>query len=424
MLAMFFLMSGGLLQGCVSDDEVDTGPESMESVADRLVKFSPLGDIPDDPTNAWADDPSAAWLGRWLFFDNRLSGSGKFSCASCHEPSLAFGDGESFSTATGTTARHAPTVLNTAYNDWMFWDGRADSHWMQALGPIEDSGEQNASRLLVVHLLDEDPDLRMAYEQVFGELADFSAMPEAGKPSDDPDDVLGQAWDSLSEDDQDLVNSTYVNVGKAIAAYERLLVRGTAPFDTYVEGVVEDDIDKQAAISAEAKAGLELFLGEGNCHFCHSGPNFSNNEFHNIGLAPAVGTNLDDIGRYGGIAKLLASEFNGVGPYSDDPESVALKLNHLVQDYEQEGQYKVPSLRNVADTAPYMHGGQFDSLTDVVNYYSELDQEPVWGHREDLMVELNWSDEQVASMVAFLESLSGETLPEVLMGPPASPIPE
>jgi cytochrome c peroxidase len=406
----------------------DSGGVDWSAVEAAAADHAPLPALPADPTNRVADEPGAAWLGRWLFFDARLSGSGEFSCASCHDPSLGFGDGRALSVATGTTARHAQTVLNSAHNSWFFWDGRADTQWMQALGPLEDRNEQATSRLAIAHLVDEDEELRAAYEGVFGELPDFGdqdRFPAEGRPVPGaPDDPLDVAWSGMEAADQVLVETVFANVGKAIAAYERQLVRGDSTFDRWASAVAAGEADAQGSsgMSDAALEGFSLFLGEGNCHFCHAGPLFTNREFHNIGLAPAEGTALDDLGRYDGIARLLADPFNGAGAYSDDPATGALDLDHLALGDEQFGQFKTPSLRNVAETAPYMHGGQFQTLTDVVRYYSLLDQEPLWGHREDLMQPLEWSDAQIAAVVAFLESLSGAPLDAELLGPPASPI--
>ena len=411
------------------DDSSVGGDDSGTPAAPnpRILALSPLPPPPADPTNRVAEDPDAAWLGRFLYFDTRLSGTGTFSCATCHDPSKGFTDGLPFSEAAGTTARHAPTVLNSVYNAWFFWDGRADSHWAQALGPIENPAEQDSSRLAVAHLVADDPELSVAYAQVFGALPDLSdgaRFPPTGRPLPlDPTHPDNLAWEGMTPADQDLVNQVFANVGKAIAAYERLLIRGNAPFDTYVEGLREDDPEKLAALSPEAVQGLDLYLGEGKCFFCHTGPNFSTGSFANIGLAWVPGLQPDDIGRFQGITALLADPFNGLGAYSDDPEAVEDKVGHLVQGAEQVGQFKIASLRNVAETAPYMHGGQFATLTDVVGYYSRLDQTPEWGHREDLMVPLEWDDQQIAAVVAFLESLTGEPLDPELTTAPASPIP-
>lgn len=402
----------------------DSGVDPWVALA---LQHSPLPAVPAEPTNAWADDPDAAWFGRWLFYDPRLSGSGAHSCATCHDPALGFGDGLALSQAAGTTTRHAPTLWNTAFNDWMFWDGRADSHWAQALKPIEDPAEQATSRLAVAHLVADDPLLRAAYERIFGALPDLSdraRFPAQGKPTGDPDDPLDQAWAGMTEEDRHAVDLVFSHLGKAIAAYERQLVRGDAPFDRWVEGLQDGDPDKLGAISQEAVAGFELFRGEGNCHLCHAGPTMTNHAFHNVGLAWVPGTRQDDLGRYEGITAVLEDPFNGQGAFSDDPGAALYKLGYLVQGPEQLGQFKVPSLRNVALSAPYMHGGQLPTLTDVVRFYSELDQEPAWGFREELMVPLHWDEAQIASVVAFLESLTGAAPDPSLLGPPASPVPE
>lgn len=422
----------GLLVACNGEGPGETGLPGGDDTADgvdeaQILALSPLPPPPADPTNAVADDPDAAWLGRWLYFDTRLSASGEHSCATCHDPAQGFGDGLSFSEAAGRTDRHAPTVLNTVYNSWFFWDGRADTHWAQALGPIENDKEQGTSRLAVVHLVTGDDELREAYEAVFGELPDVSdpdRFPADAKPlPNSPGDERNQAWEAMTEADQHTVNVVYSNLGKAIAAYERLLVMEDSPFDRYVEGLRTGDAELQGAISAEAVAGLELYLGEGNCHFCHSGPIFTNREFHNIGMATDPGQRLDDLGRYEGIPKLLEDPFNGAGAYSDDPGSSEVKLGYLTLGDEQLGQFKVPSLRNVALSPPYMKAGQLETLEDVVRFYSELPEEPMFGHREDLMVELDWSEDEIAQVVAFLESLTGEPLDEELTGPPDSPVP-
>ena len=421
----------GLTTGCADEgDETGVVGASDDTGTDleaELLALSPLPPMPADPTNAVADDPDAAWLGRWLYFDARLSSTGEYSCATCHDPTMGFGDGLRFSEAAGITDRHAPSILNTAWNTWFFWDGRADTHWAQALGPLENDKEQATSRLALVHLVTEDDSLRQGYEAVFGGLPDFSdpeRFPADAKPlPNKPTDERQVAWAAMSAEDQHEVNVVFSNLGKAIAAYERQLVQENAPFDTYVEGRRTGDAQKLAAISEEAVAGLELYLGEGNCHFCHSGPSFSNHEFHNIGLATDPGQRLDDLGRYEGIPKLLDDPFNGVGEYSDDPGSSEVKLGYLALGDEQLGQFKVPSLRNVALSPPYMKAGQFATLEEVVHFYNELPEDPMFGHREDLMVELDWGDEEVAQMVAFLESLTGEPLPAELLGPPDSPVP-
>ena len=392
---------------------------------ERATTFSPLPTVPEDPSNAVYEDPAAAVLGQFLFFDPRLSGGGTFSCSTCHDPAKGYADAIPLSEAEGTTGRHAPTLLGVAHNDWFFWDGRADSLWAQALGPIEHPLEMNGSRLALAHLVYDDADLAQAYTAIFDELPDLDddeRFPAEGKPmSDDPGHVLAQAWAGMEETDRVAINRVYSNLGKAIAAYERLLVPGEAVFDVWVASL-EEEPEGTTLFGEAERRGLQLFLGEGKCHFCHAGPNFSNRAFHNIGLGSRDWLDPFDSGRYSGISQLLQDPFNSAGDYSDDPDFGSLKIEHLVQDSELLGRFKTPSLRNLVDTAPFMHGGHFETLEEVVESYSLLEETPIIGHREDLMVKLDWSESEVANLLAFLESLTGSPLDEALNQAPDSPV--
>lgn len=392
-----------------------------------IATLAPLPSVPEDRTNAVADDPDAAHLGQWLYFDARFSSSGAVSCATCHDPGLGFADGRALSQGIDATDRHAPSILNTAYNRWMYWDGRCDSHWCQALGPIEASEEMNFTRLEVAHLLASDSELAEGYAAVFGSLPDLSdpkRFPAAGRPMADTTAPHHVAWAKMTADDQETINTIFTNTGKAIAAYERLILTGSAPADDYITALLEEGEAAAAGLLSEpAQRGLKVFVGQGGCHFCHSGTNYTNNEFHNIGLGPRDWLQPGDTGRFDGITTLLESTFSGTGAYSDDPSAAELTLNYLTQTPEQLGQFKVPTLRNITSHPPYMHGGHFDTLTEVVSFYNELDEEPDWGHREDLMVPLELDEAGVADVVAFLESLSGPGPAPYLLIAPDSPIP-
>lgn len=424
-------VAGLLLAACSGDDapeETDVAwvdPFTAEE-AERVLAMSPLPPPPPDPTNAWADDPDAAHLGRWLYFDPRFSGTGEVSCATCHLPAEGWADDRRVSTGIGDTARHANTVWNTAYNRWMFWDGRADSHWAQALAPMEDGKEHGFDRLAAAHLIASDPELTEAFRAVFAELPDFSdptRFPANGRPSADPADPLGAAWSGMALEDQEAVNLLWSYVGKAIAAFERTIVTRHAPIDDLVTAYREGDTAALAAADPEVIEGLQIFTGRGNCHFCHLGPNFTNGEFHNIGLGPRDWLETSDRGRFDGILPVLADPFNGAGAWSDDPVAGAEKLDHVAHTPETLGQFKVPTLRNVATRGSFMHGGHFESLEDVVRFYSALDEEPAWGHREDLMVPLDLTEAEIASVVAFLNALTGDDTAHIPTEPPASPIP-
>ncbi|MCB9742075.1 MAG: hypothetical protein H6741_09250 [Alphaproteobacteria bacterium] len=384
-----------------------------------ILEHSPLPELPADPTNAVGDAPEAAWLGQALFYDTRLSANGEVSCASCHDPALGFSDGLPRSEALGTTRRHAPTLWNASYQRWFYWDGRKDSQWSQALSPIEDADEHGLTRVEVLRLLVEDEALAAAYEGLFGPLPDTEGLPERARPlPEDPDAPEALAWDRLDADTQRAVNEAFANVGKALAAYQRQLISRDAPFDALAEALAAGDETGGEALSESAKRGLRLFVGEANCAACHSGPFFSNRDFHNIGLGPREWLDPEDLGRWDGVVEVLEDPFNGQSAYSDDPEGEAgRQLTSAYQAPEYLGAFKTPGLREVAHTAPYMHGGHFETLTEVVEHYNAVQELPVQGHREELLLPLGLSDRDIADLVAFLESLSGAPLDEALLQP-------
>ena len=183
----------------------------------RGLSLSQLEPLPADPTNRVADDPRAVQLGHKLFFDVRLSANGKVSCATCHVPSREFQDGTPLANGVGTTDRRTMPVAGTAYSPFLFWDGRKDSQWAQALGPLESAVEHGGSRAQYAHVIAEQ--YRAEYERTFGPLPDLSAIPRVAGPVADP--AARAAWDTMPEEQRVAVTQVYVNIGKAIAAYCR-----------------------------------------------------------------------------------------------------------------------------------------------------------------------------------------------------------
>lgn len=402
-----------LLGAC--SPHVDFAPDEVDAISG----LSPVPRPPSDPTNAWADDPNAARLGQALFFSTALSSSGDVSCATCHDPSLGFGDAQRLSTGLGTTARHAPPLFNNAHQRWWGWAGAADSPWAQALGPIEDPDEMGSTRVGLVHVVVADPALRDDYEGLFGPLPSAEGLPERARPiPDDPDHPEALAWASLSEDTRDGVDTMFANLGKAIAAYERLLVSEDAPFDAFVAALVAGESVTEEHLDAAAQRGLRLFLGDAGCIGCHSGPLLTDHAFHNIGLAPRDWLDGEDQGRWDGAEVVLDDPFNGAGEHSDAPEEGAVALDTLYVGEDSRGAFKTPSLREVARTAPYMHGGHFERLEEVLDHYDRLEESPAHGHTEETLQPLHLSVGERADLLAFLGALSGAPLDTALLGAP------
>ena len=407
----WILAAAGIAGGCSQEPPIEL------TVAERAAIFalSPLPPAPKDSTNAVDGDPRAIELGRRLFYDAALSGDGRFSCASCHDEAKGWTDGKPVASAAGQGRRNTPSLWNVAQNRWFFLDGRADTLWSQALKPIEDPLEMNGTRLGVAHYVLGDNDLRARYAELFGpapDLSDTSRFPRAGGPGVSDEEQL-LAWWRMSAEDQIAVNRVYANVGKAIAALEATIRGGEAPFDRFVREL-RAGAPTSAAISPAAQRGLKVFIGKGNCVLCHSGPNFTNKEFHDIRIPPRADA-VADFGRNEGLASLANDEFIAAGPYSDDPQGRRAQLLYFLDSRPGSiGHFKTPSLRNVATTPPYMHAGQIATLRDVVRHYSTLESaappaDPA--HAETLIRKLDLTETEIDDLVAFLESLTSESLP-------------
>lgn len=301
------------------------------------------------PMKIPADNPltvEKVELGKQLFFDPRLSIDKTVSCATCHDPKHGWSNAERF--ATGVRAqiggRSSPTIINSGYSYFQFWDGRAQHVEGQALGPINNPIEMDMKLDVLLERLHGIPGYREQFQAVFGT---------------DPNEE---------------------NVAKALAAFERTILSGNAPFDQFEAG--DED-----ALSDAAKRGMDVFFNAGNCSACHSRANFSDGAFHNI----------------------------GIGIDEPDPDLGRFAISNLGGD---RGAFKTPTLREIARTAPYMHDGRFRTLEEVVDYYDkggipnpQLDEE---------IFALDLSNQQKADLITFLkEGLSSEDYP--LIEPPQLP---
>ena len=245
------------------------------------MSLAELEPLPRDPTNRVADDPRAADLGRRLFFDTRLSSNGRVACSTCHQPDRGFQDGIALATGVGTTARRTMPIAGMARSPFLFWDGRKDSLWAQALGPLESPVEHGGTRAQYAHVVADS--YARDYEQIFGALPDLSrraSIRRSGRGS-----RSRAAWSALSSAQRDDVTRVFVNIGKAIAAYERRIEFGASRFDQYVAALTTGQ-SGQSILTDDEVAGLRLFIGKANCTQCHNGPLFTNNEFHNTGVPP------------------------------------------------------------------------------------------------------------------------------------------
>jgi cytochrome c peroxidase len=387
-----------------------------ERVTLQSLSLASLARLAPDPTNRHADDARAARLGHALFFDTRLSGNGQVSCATCHAPGQEFQDGKPLANGVGTTARRTMPIAGTAHSAWMFWDGRAGSQWEQALGPLESAVEHGGSRALYAHVIAEH--YREEYEAVFGALPALAGVPRNAGPV--ADTAWRGAWERMPAARRDSVSRVYANIGKAIAAYERRIEYGPSRFDRYVAAELAGRSHGAAdSLSANEIAGLRIFIGKGSCINCHNGPLLTDDHFHNTGVPLPKASLPVDSGRATGARQAVAGEFSCTSRYSDAKEEDCDELHFAVTDGEELVRaYKAPSLRNVADRAPYMHAGQFATLEEVVAHYSAAPAAP-FGHSELKPLRLTHMEQR--QLVAFLRTLSGgvDAPPVFLAAPPA-----
>lgn len=210
----------------------------------------------------------------------------------------------------------------------------------------------------------------------------------------------------------------FANLGKTIAAFERTLTPGQSRFDRYVRAVVSGDRAGQQALAPQEVNGLRLFVGKGQCATCHSGPLLTDQHFHNTGVAPRDPARPDR-GRAAATAQVQRDEFNCLGAFSDAPPGACQELRFIVSDDPaSEGAFKTPSLRNVAERAPYMHAGQLASLEAVVAHYAQSPAAAVGhselahagkAHAERKPIRLTASE--VRDVAAFLRTLTGSISP-------------
>lgn len=365
------------------------------------LSLAALEPLPPDPSNRWADDPRAAAFGERLFFEKRLSSNGQVACASCHDPKRGFQDDRDLARGTGTTLRRTMPIAGTAYSPFLFWDGRKDSQWAQALGPLESAIEHGGSRTQYAHVIATFH--RAEYEGIFGALPDFDDVPSSGGPVEDA--RTRSAWDAMSQQQRDTVTEVFVNVGKALAAYERQIRFKPSRFDRFLAIWQRTGSRPTDVLNRQERAGLALFLGKAQCVQCHNGPLLTNNEFHNTGVPSRIDL-PEDRGRFVAIEAVQSDEFNCRSRWSDARATQCQELEFLAPASAPiERAFKVPSLRNVAERAPYMHAGQFANLRSVLDHYNSAPPAPR-GRSE--LKPLRLSRKELDQLEAFLHTLSEE----------------
>lgn len=226
--------------------------------------------VKKDLSNAIVDNPIAINLGHKIFFDPRFSGNGKISCASCHQPEHFFSDNLDTGKGLNKLTRNTPTIVGASRNTWFFHDGRNDSLWSQAMGPLENQLEHGGSRNQFAHIIFSDPILHKEYSLLFGSIPDISnnkRFPKKAGPIENKD--LLKSWQAMNIEDQKIITDIFVNIGKIIAAYETQLQPAPSRFDHYVKSLLEKNIeDMQEPLSEDEIKGLQLFIGKGRCTTC------------------------------------------------------------------------------------------------------------------------------------------------------------
>ena len=396
-LCVLLLAAYGVLAGEPAGPD---GWSGAERAVLRTLQIDQLPSAAGDPSNRYQRMPAAAALGKRLFFDARLSANQQVACASCHAPQQQFQDGRPLGQGIATGVRRTMPIVESGRGAWLFWDGRKDSLWSQALGPMEDAKEHGGNRLAYAKAMRRY--YRNEYEALFQPMPALDDQPEHASPNGTP--AERSAWARLSTAQQQEVSRVFANMGKAIAAYESTLHYGPSRLDNYLAGTLRGDAAASQILDASEKRGLRLFIGKGSCVTCHGGPLLTDQHFHNTGVPPRDPAHPDQ-GRAAAIAAVTQDPFNCLGPFSDAPRGACAELEFIAaDDPHMLGAFKTPSLRNVAQRAPYMHAGQIATLADVVRHYANAPRAAV-GHSERQPLRL--SEQEIADLAAFLGTLSG-----------------
>ena len=331
------------------------GPLPASSEAGQLEPIKSVT-IPDNNPQT----PEKIALGKTLFFDRRLSGDGTMSCATCHIPELAFSDGQDISMSYPTTKnwRNAPTLMNSAFQRQLFYDGRAATLEDQALFPMMSAFEMNKNLDYLEEQLRQVPGYVDAFSRVFN------------------------------------AEVTRERIAMALASFERTLISKNAPLDIFLNG-------KKDALSEEALKGLEVFTGRGKCIDCHYGVNLDDDGFHAL-QAPENPKLLNDprvITTMRFVAKVY--HYDDYRNLKEDPGRYL-----ITKDKKDWKAFRTPTLREISKTSPYMHNGVFDTLDEVIDFFDRGG-----GEGNTALKPLGLSVAEKRYLKAFLsEALTGEEI--------------
>lgn len=438
----------------VNSDASDAGEEPVAFTGEEWAVVQTLAPEslpapPADISNRYADDPAAAALGRVFFFEAGFSGAlldvdndgnttslgnvgdtGRVACAGCHIEEDGFLDTRStfaeISLGAGWTTRRTPSLLDVGQTKMVLWGGRHSTLHGQVFGPIENPLEMNSSRLYVAHYVAEHH--RAAYEMLFG-AGTLDALDDAGRfprlsavetgcqllePIDHPrasgPDAIyvchgmpgdGAEYDAMSAPDQEIVTRIVVNVGKAIAAFERTLSCGPGRFDDFVHG-------DATALSPAEQRGLQLFVGKAECVSCHSGPYLSDHAFHNIGVEQSVTRegilNDGDRGAASDLVLATEDELSIRGRFSDSEGDDDGRFPEMTPQLE--GAFRTPMLRCVGERPTFMHTGLIGSLDAVIAFFDRGGALGGFPGVNELRA-LDLTRDERRDLRAFLEALDG-----------------
>ena len=360
---------------------VVAAPAADEVPADLRTRILRHGPWPvafgRDPSNQVSGHPAAVEFGYRMFREPRMSSNGYVACISCHQTDRAFTDAIARAQGLAPVGRNTPALANLRLMHWYGWGGASDSLWMASLRPMLDAREFGSDAARVAHVVRVGDGLACRYRRSFGAL-----------PAAHADERV------------------MINVAKAIAAFVETLTTGRTPFDQFRDALARGNVGAGASYPSAARRGAELFVGKGQCATCHAGPNFSDGAFHAAAPHRALSAGAPDAGREVGLAEWRRSPYNRFSRFSDLKLRPSAAQSSATGDTATRGQFRTPTLRNVAVTAPYMHDGSVDTLFEAVGHHARPELLGEDDAQRSVPPPAALSAQETLDLVAFLETLT------------------